>query len=91
MKPELGWDDRAESSESVVWRSQLDDRYLIEVVRTGERTANLRVFDHTNNDAVLLTEDVGLSYGAVFGPDVEDVSDWKDRVLRLIDGERNEN
>lgn len=72
----------------LVWRSRLDGRYLIEVIRDEaepEYHARLRVFDSAADMRCLLDEPVGLSYGARFGPDVDDVAAWQDRVLKLVD------
>jgi len=39
----------------------------------------------TKTGEVLLDEEVGLSYGAQFGPDVGDVADWQDKCIKVID------
>lgn len=39
-----------------------------------------------HGDQVLERQNVGLSYGALFGPDVEDVLDWQQRAVDFIDG-----
>lgn len=35
---------------------------------------------------ILMHTEVGLSYGAMFGPDVADVALWEDMVIKVIDG-----
>jgi len=70
----------------LVWYATLDGRYQIEVQRTGNRTANLCVFDHQDGDKELACWEVGLSYGAMFGPDVGDVAAWQDKVCEFVDG-----
>lgn len=73
---------------ALVWRSRLDGRYLIEVVRDEadpDYRAHLRVFDAQHELACRLDEAVGLAYGARFGPDVDDVATWQERVLKLVD------
>lgn len=78
-----------ELAPSVVWFSRLDGRYLVEVVRDEEdgNSGFLRVFDHENDDKLLLNNRTGLSYGAAFGPDVADVAAWQEAVIRAIDGQ----
>lgn len=73
---------------ALVWRTRLDGRYLIEVVRDEgdpDYRAHLRVFDSTEGLRCLLDEEVSLAYGARFGPDIDDVSSWRERVLKLVD------
>jgi len=84
-QPTLPWDSPTEDHPDLVWRAKMDDRYLIEVARTGERTAKLRIYDHAKGDAEIACWDVGLSYGAIFGPDVGDVAEWQDKVAAFID------
>src|SRR5688500_5831298 len=45
-QPLLPWDSETEDHPDLVWRATMDDRYLIEVGRTDESTAKLRIFDH---------------------------------------------
>lgn len=70
----------------VVWESVLDDRYDCKVTRNLEYSGQLKVLD-TKTDQVLLDEEVFLSYGAFFGPDVADVADWRDKIVKVVDGE----
>lgn len=90
--PLAKWDDDNSSHPKLVWWSRLDDRYQIEVQRVGEGSENgysgtLVVFDHLDNSKKLLSEQVGLAYGAAFGPDIDDVSTWQERVISFIDNE----
>lgn len=71
---------------NVVWASELDERYLVEVQRLGPDTGLLVAFDHNNDDQVIHEEEVSLAYGAVFGPDIEDVTAWQDRIEAIVDG-----
>jgi hypothetical protein len=84
VQPLGGWD--YDGHPDIVWASRLDDRYLVEVVRTSERLARLRLFDNKESPIVLLDESVPLSYGALFGPDVDDVARWQERVMEVVDG-----
>lgn len=70
-----------ETSE-LIWQSRLDDRYEIKVARKGEYVGELTIAD---GDAILLTEEVGLMYGAPFGPDASDVWDWQQRAMEFVD------
>jgi len=71
---------------SIVWASQLDNRYNCTVERMTNYSGRLTVFDAQDNK-ILLEEYVDLSYGAMFGPDVADVALWENKIIALIDGE----
>lgn len=90
--PLANWDDDKSSHPKLVWWGKLDDRYQIEVQRVGGGSESgyrgtLFVFDHQGGNKRLLGEQVGLSYRAMFGPDVQDVSGWQDRAAKFIDEE----
>lgn len=90
--PLLPWDAPQDTRHpQLVWRSKLDDRYLIEVHRTGTNnyTGKLVVFDHDRNNQEIFSMDIGLSHGAIFGPDIADVDEWRDKVLDFIDNNYN--
>lgn len=84
IKPLIPW-ELEESHPEVVWRTKVDDRYLVEVRGVSRSKGELLIFDHKNNDEKIAGWDVALSYGAVFGPDVADVKDWEEKVLDFID------
>lgn len=85
-KPLAPWKAGSDFSHpDLVWWATLDDRYEVEVQRTGPRDANLCVFDHNDGDKELACWPVPLAYGAVFGPDVDDVNSWQEKVLEFID------
>jgi len=57
-----------------------------------DRTATLVCDD--GNDNIVYTqhihrESVRLSYGAIFGPDVADVSDWRRIAVEFVDGQKS--
>lgn len=83
--PKLAWDSQEPDHPALVWRAKFDERYLIEVERVDERNAKLRIWDHDKQDAEIACWDVGLAYGAIFGPDVGDVAEWQDRIAAFID------
>lgn len=66
----------------IVWESKLDGKYDCRVIRKDHYNGTLKVLD---GDNLLLEKDVGLSYGAVFGPDVADVNQWMQDAMQLVD------
>ncbi|MEW6635469.1 MAG: hypothetical protein AB1425_01495 [Actinomycetota bacterium] len=66
----------------VVWRSKLDGKYDVYVERTDDYTGVLKI---AMGEEVLHSEEVALAYGALFGPDVDDVADWQERAVRVVD------
>ena len=89
-QPLLPWDSlKSTNHPQLVWRSQLNDRYIIEMQRTGGYSGKLFVFDHNQSDQEIFSVDVGLSYLAMFGPDMADVQEWQEKVLDLIDNTYN--
>lgn len=70
-------------SEDTIWESTVDDgRYHASVVQQPGEKAHLVLRE---GDEVLLDEVVSLAYGAIFGPDVDDVAQWQERVIEVID------
>ena len=69
----------------VVWSSDVDDgEFSVMVVQDGDNTGILTVTVNETKEE-LIDERVTLAYGALFGPDAEDVSLWKDRAIEVID------
>jgi len=72
----------------VVWEATVDQaQFSCKVVRTDERNGVLTVVRNSDNKE-LLRESVGLSYGAIFGPDVDDVAYWQDKSIQAIDSQQ---
>ena len=69
-----------------MWWSRLDNRYQDEVTRDPNTSshAKLTIYDHANSNAQVHTEQVELAYGAVFGPDTDDVEQWTAVALGLV-------
>lgn len=68
-----------------VWENTVDGGvWKVQVERTGDYTGVLTVV-RASDDKEILREDVGLAYRAVFGPDVDDVAQWQDRCIEVID------
>lgn len=68
----------------VIWSDRLDGRYTCEVRRIDGSRGELIVWDDQASSA-LFRKEVGLSYGAQFGPDADDLSLWRDEVVEFID------
>lgn len=69
--------------EDVVWRSLLDKRYTVRVIRTGPYRGELSICD---GEQLLHRQNVGLSYDALFGPDAGDVAEWRHLAVAFVDG-----
>jgi len=67
-----------------IWHAELDGKYRCSVTRINKRGGTLRVED-TESGKMLLEQDVGLLYGAQFGPDVEDVEKWQSICVAVVD------
>jgi hypothetical protein len=101
LQPKAHWEtEEINDTASLVWWSRLDGRYQIEVHQATEDALHalglnrgsdrvyqgiLCIFDHDNDDELLMAEAVPLSYGAIFGPDVDDVAVWQERVIAFVD------
>ena len=83
--PLATWSDDQSSHPRLVWWARLDDRWQIEVQRLADYQGVLLIFDHANAMTLAYREPVGLSYGAVFGPDVGDVAFWQDQAMAYVD------
>ena len=70
----------------VIFTAKLDKQYPVRVIRTGDRTGRLEVYQDDEATEPLRTWDVSLGYGAIFGPDVLDVEEWHGIVAEYIDG-----
>lgn len=55
----------------------LDDRYRITVVRTRPYQGVLTIVDKDTPETILFQKDVGLSYNAEAGPDIDDMMEWQ--------------
>lgn len=85
--PMVSWESMDPSSvPELVWVTKLDGRFQIEVQRMkDEYKGVLCIFDHHESDRLLHAENVGLSYGARFGPDADDVLHWESLVTQYVD------
>jgi len=68
----------------ILWDAQLDGIYECKVTRTGERTGQITIRNIETGD-FLLDKQVGLLYGAQFGPDIEDLAHWQEMCIGIVD------
>lgn len=65
-----------------VWSALLDKHYLISVNRTAPCQGTLTISDAGH---LLHREQVSLAYDALFGPDIDDVSYWRQLAVAFVD------
>jgi hypothetical protein len=63
----------------------LDGKYEVTVTHTDGYHGVLTI---SEGNQVLHRESVGLSYGAIFGPDLVDVADWRRIAVEFVDGQK---
>lgn len=69
----------------VIWENTLDNNtWKAKVVGVADYTGELTVTEVASGK-VVHRETVGLSYGALFGPDTSDVINWENRVVDVVD------
>ncbi len=68
---------------NIVWTSTLDGKYVLTITRIDDYLGELTI---SEGDQLLHREVVGLSYGAIFGPDVADVAEWQRIAVEFVDG-----
>lgn len=74
-----------ETDRQIVWDQTVDNsKYVCRVERTGVYTGELVV---SREGTEILREQVGLSYQAIFGPDMDDVAQWRDSAIKAIDAD----
>lgn len=71
---------------SQVYENILDEKYRLVVNYHPEkdRIGILTLYD-SDGKTVLLQQEVGLSYGAIFGPDIADAQLWQKMGIDFID------
>lgn len=70
-----------------IWEATVDNNsWKVQVVTTGDYAGRLEVIRVTDGE-VVYTEDVIVSYGAIFGPDVADVAYWQNKAIQAIDSQ----
>lgn len=86
--PIMDWDSEEGWAKGVIWWARLDNRFQIEVQGLDEETHRgiFLIFDHNNDNKLVFSEEVPVSYGAIFGPDVSDIAYWQNKVIEVVDG-----
>ena len=75
-------------TEQIIWSNILDRRYDCKVVRSSQHFGQLTIYDNELSH-YLYSEEVRLSFGAPFGPDVLDVNEWMNTIEKVVDGVPN--
>lgn len=71
----------------IVWGATVDsETWKAQVVRTGDYTGTLEVYRMADDEKVF-SQDVSLSYQALFGPDMGDVAEWQEIAINFIDSQ----
>lgn len=69
----------------VIYQNTVDSgAFSVVVTGLGEHTGRF-VVTATATDEILLDKPTGLSFGAIFGPDVDDVARWEAEAIEVID------
>jgi hypothetical protein len=85
--PIARWNSPDRGNAHLIWWAQLDDRYLVEVIRATQiDEAEIRVWDHDAALALIHRQRVGLVDNAEFGPAIEDVVAWQRAAVAAVDG-----
>lgn len=69
---------------ALVWQAILDGKYGCSVARISGSKGRLVVANEETKE-ILLDKEVALSYGAIFGPDADDVNLWQDICIEVVD------
>jgi hypothetical protein len=76
-----------ETDKFVIWDVTVDDKsWLVRVLDDGHYRGKLQIIK-MDTDELIYEESVGLSYGAEFGPDIDDVGQWMKKSLEIIDSQ----
>jgi hypothetical protein len=81
--------EQPDEPRQVIWHNTMDQgAWIVKVERTGARTGELIVIKAAD-DSEVLREKVFLAYEAIFGPDVDDVMQWENRCIEVVDAHMN--
>ena len=84
MKPLVSWNEPSPIHKDLIWCARLDNRYQVEVQRSSPDKGLLCIFDYRDNMNSIIEQEVVLAYGAVMGPDSDDVLKWMDVTEKVI-------
>jgi hypothetical protein len=74
-----------QNSDAEVWSSKLDGQYDVTVHRISRNRGELKI---QAGNTLIHRQKVTLMYGALFGPDVEDVAAWQEIATTVVDGRK---
>lgn len=69
----------------IVWEAELDEKYKCKVYRMGTYNGALIITDMLGK--ILLQKPVTMTFGARFGPDVDDVETWQEMCVDFADSQ----
>lgn len=67
----------------LIWEAGLDGKYICQVSRVDNTTGNLFIINE--NEKVIFKEEISLSFRTPFGPDINEIENWKEKCLNFID------
>lgn len=71
----------------IVWEATIDNNtWKAQVVRVDSYNGTLEIY-RVEPEEKVYSEDVSLSYGAIFGPDVADVAYWQEKTIEVVDNQ----
>src|SRR5262245_17769997 len=69
-----------------IWEGTVDDNtWRVQVIDAEQPGHGTLTVVRISDGLVILREDATLAYGAIFGPDVDDVSKWQYMAIEAID------
>jgi hypothetical protein len=74
------------SDAHVVYENTLDNNtWTVKVVRVRPYEGTLTITKVASSEEIH-SQPVTLAYDAAFGPDVDDVADWQEIAIKVVDG-----
>ena len=78
-------DPDCDKNRKAIFEATIDDKtWAVVVLRITESQGELTVVKIDGGE-VILSERVGLMFGAIFGPDIDDVRMWEHMAVEAID------
>jgi hypothetical protein len=78
-------------SDDVIYENTVDQgEWEVLIARTGPYTGRFTI-TRAADGREIYDRTVHLAYGARFGPDVDDVAQWQERAIRVIDNYKETN
>lgn len=80
-----------DDDQAVVWENTVDRGTwackVVRVFRDGDGYNGHLTVTRVADGEVILSREVGFSYGAIFGPDIDDVRYWEHTCIEAIDAQ----